>query len=163
MLPRRDEGKARGDRIVVNLPFWIILIALGVGAAVHWWLARRRVGDNTDPPVGSFSFTERADWPLCADCWRLGEVQFLATSDRIRAVVTVEMSESDANRRREALEILAHEIYRHTEVEAVFVEAHRGGEQPDLHLFAPDGRGWWGRRMLTTATRLGSTTSHRGD
>jgi len=135
----------------VNFLFWTVLIALGLGVGLHCTVAFRRTSHISaiDSPVGALSFTRRPEWPLSDGGWNLDDIQFLASSDRIRAVVTIEIHESTPDRRRRAIEILAREIYRHTEVEAVLVEAEldEGGQQ--LYLLAADGRGWWGESFVS--------------
>lgn len=135
----------------MNFLFWTVLIAVGMGAGLHYAVASRRSHrvSAIDSPVDSFSFTQRPEWPLDDSGWNLDDIQFLASSDRIRAVVTVDIHQSAPERRQRALQILAREIYRHTEVEAVFVEAGLDDGGRDLYLFAADGRGWWGESFVS--------------
>lgn len=137
----------------MNPLFWSIVAALAIALGFQaWWWRRRDSESRGETPVDELAFTRDEDWPLEGDEWSLKDVEFLAGAGRTRAVVTTEMRCKDGDRRRRALQKLAREIYRHTEVEAVFVQADRPGHRPDLHLFAADGRGWWGQEVLSTAT-----------
>lgn len=135
----------------MNLIFWLILAVVSGAATLQWWLRRRDGSSQPDAPVDTYAFTDDDDWPLGADQWSLKDVELLSGGGRNRAVVTIRLNCDDPGTRRHALEKLAREIYRHTEVEAVFVQARRPDEQPDLYLLAADGRGWWGDEMLSTA------------
>ena len=126
------------------------MLVAGSALGLHYWFQRRR--DRTSrSDRDNWAWTETKDWPLTEDDWAMVDVQFMADDERIRAVVTIDVRDGDADRRRTALQIIAREIYRRTEVEAVFVEARRADELPDLYLLAADGRGWWGREHLGTA------------
>ena len=136
----------------MNLLFLTVVVAVTAGFALHLRAVRSRRTTAVDSPVEAFSFTHRDSWPLTPDQWSLEDVQFSATSDRIRAAVCIKVGVDDQKKRRQAVEVLAHEIYRHTEVAAVFIEAFRPDDDPDLYLFAADGRGWWGKELVSNAS-----------
>lgn len=136
----------------MNLLFWLLIVVITAGVALHIRVVQQqRDSGPVNSPVEAFSFTHQPNWPLDNDEWSLEDVQFVGTAGRVRAVVTIDNTADEPDRRRQALEVLAHEIYRHTEVEAVYIEARRPDAPPDRYLFAADGRGWWGREILSTA------------
>lgn len=116
--------------------------------ALHARWVRRRLGsalpDTLDPQ-------RHPDWPLDSDAMSLEDIDFLATSDRVRAALRVRLRESDPDRRRKAVERLAHTIYRHFQVQAIFVEATAPDHPTVRYLFAADGRGWRGEKFVATA------------
>lgn len=133
----------------MNFLFWTIALTVAIGAVIQWWLRTRSAQTPDTTEVLSFIGDDR--WPLEDGTWSIGEVDFLATAERVRAAVTLEIEGGDATRRREAMEFLAHEIYRRVEVEAVFVEAFGDQGGVESYLFAADGRGWWGAESISTA------------
>lgn len=137
----------------MNLVFWTILGAVTLGVGLHFVVHRRRqtTATNTEHDTSELFTPETLKWPLASENWGLRSVEFLATPDRLRAVARLDIDDADIERRQRAIEILAREIYRHTEVDAVFVEADGDRSSPDLYLFAADGRGWWGNEMISTA------------
>lgn len=135
----------------MNIVFWTTLLALACAGGVQWWIARWRRAADDQIADEALSFARHKRWPLAPDRWSLESIDLLASAERIRAVVSLELREDDPGRRRRAIELVAHEVYRHTEVQAVFVEALHAGPTPDLYLFAADGRGWWGREIISTA------------
>lgn len=139
--------------LAVNFVFWIIATLLSIAAALQWWSSSQQTENTDAQKISSFARDDR--WPLEDGTWSIDEVDFLATAERIRAVVTLVIEESDDVRRRQAMEFLAHEIYRQVEVEAVFIEAYGHPEGVASYLFAADGRGWWGREIISTAFRSG--------
>ena len=141
----------------MNLLFLVVLLAVATGVAVHlWWHRRRRPHPLADTPEQAFGFARRDDWPLAPEHWSIEDIQFAAAPDRPRYAVTVHIDDPDDDHCREAMQILAHEIYRATEVDAVLVQARRSGADSELLLFAADGRGWWGGEPLSTASTLGT-------
>ena len=132
----------------MNFLFWTILIALAIAGAAQWWLGRSRSEPQNSSQV--LRFTQDENWPLKEGTWSIDEVDFLGAAGRIRAVVTLKIDDGDEKRRRKAMEFLAHEIYRHVEAEAVFVEALGHPDGPESYLFAADGRGWWGSEIIST-------------
>ena len=136
----------------MNLLFWAGLFIIAVAAGLQWWHHQRsKDRPQDDLSERTLTLADHRDWPLKPGTWSVSDVAFLTATDRIRAAVRIQIDDSAGRRRQKAMELLAREIYRHTEVQAVFVEATGNAEGPDLYLFAADGRGWWGQEMISTA------------
>lgn len=134
----------------VNFLFWLTLAILTVLLGLHArWTHRRSRLPSSLPD--SLTPQSDPDWPLSCDGWSFEDIDVLATSERVRAAVRVRLHDSDATRRRRALEMIAHSIYRHVQVQAIFVETTTPHGTTDLYLFAADGRGWRGDKFVATA------------
>ncbi len=145
-----DAHRALPHRTTMNLLFWLMLILIAVPIGLHVRSTLQPNAHQTTLP-DSLDPTDHRDWPLSPDEWTLQSLDFLATSDRIRAAVQLRLQPSDPELRRRSMEIFAHCIYRHLEVHAIFVEATCPGHSLDRYLFAADGRGWSGDKYLSTA------------
>lgn len=127
----------------MNFVFWTTITALIIGALVH-----RRIYLHHQPNQGSHPTPESlplpsgTTWPIAASEWTIENIEFLASADRLRAVVSVIFAPEQNEARQQCLQLLSTAIYRHTEVQAVFVEVSGVEDAPELFLFAPDGRGW---------------------
>ena len=142
----------------MNLLFWLILFAMAAAIGSQWWVQRKHKGQDPEAiPAPVLSFTKRSRWPLPRGSWSVDEIDFLATADRIRAVVTLHVDADQQEKCQQAMQIMAREIYAQTKAEAVLIEAFCQTSEPSLYLFAADGRGWWGRELISTAHRAGNS------
>ena len=134
----------------MNLLFVLTLLVITAAIALHlrWW--RSRLHSTTRLPA-DLSVTEHRDWPLEDDGFSVEAADFLATADRVRAALRLRIDDTDVTRRRKAMRMVAHHLYRQLEVQAIFVEAVNTTESVDLYLFAADGRGWGGDTFISTA------------
>ncbi len=126
----------------MNFVFWTTLLALAVGAVIHWRAYKKRPEGAPHPTAEALPLPTGTEWPIPTKMWTIDNVEFLASPDRVRAVVSVTFPPNEPEDRRECLQLLSSAIYRHTEVQAVFVEVSGVGDEGELYLFAPDGRGW---------------------
>ncbi len=132
----------------MNPLFWVLLIAVTTAISLHVRWTRHRIDTSLPRELDP---SAHPDWPLSEDSWSIEALDFLATSDRIRAALRVRLDEGDAKQRRRAMELLAHRLYRHLQVQAIFVETTSRGRAPDRYLFAADGRGWRGDKFVSRA------------
>ncbi len=142
--------------MATNLLFWTIFLALVIGAAVHAIALRRR--EEQPLQEGSIELDALPGWPLERGDYSIGTVDVMASHDRKRAVITVDIKDDDSQRRREALKFLGHEIFRRLSVDVVLVEGTGPDGAPELYLFAADGRGWWGREVFSEG--FGNPSAH---
>ncbi len=139
---------------MMNLIFWIALLCILFALSAQWLIHRRKAPAQAGQlPAHILGIANEANWPLSTGSWSIDDVDFLATSDRIRAVVTLRVERDQRKHCADAMKQLARAIYAQTEVEAVLIEAYSGSLTPALYLFAADGRGWWGREIASTAYR----------
>lgn len=159
MFPQNDSPhRDRACRtITLNFLFLLIVFAIVAAIGLHTRWSNRRLRDASRLPA-DLSLSDHPDWPVEPGHFSVDAADFLATPDRVRAAVRLRIDTGDVADRRQAMRMTAHHLYRHLEVQAIFIEAAGADGSVDLYLFAADGRGWRGDNMVSTASSTISPT-----
>ncbi len=150
-----------------NPLFWIVLAVAAVGYVVTLWVLYSRDGDDGGFHSGQtpgYSYTEGHNVGLDETVvdlpggdWVPVRLETLHGPDRSRLVLTIAVDVEPGARDGlyAFLDDLAEEAQRHSEADAVFVEAEGefGTEGRWETLYTSDGRGWWGTEQVERAHR----------
>lgn len=148
-----------------NSLFWISLgfVAIGYVGTLFYLYSRER-DDGTEFHSGrvpGYSYTEGRNIgldaslvPLDGGDWLPLRLETFHESERTRLIFSLafETDVDDAGRIREFFAALSAEIQTRSDADVVYLQAESEHELGGRwhYVYAPDGRGWWGREEIRT-------------